>query len=352
MEERVHRAIQAAGGKPHAPDVYVMAGSPDVFVRIHRASKGKFGRVSFEIPIATASQGTRWLPPLELAREDADHRANKARGRMRELQTGDQMFDATVYIDTPAREREVTQVLDVAAFREAVLSIFRLGVLSVELVNGRRPRLVVEPGHIVEKASIAAVADRARAAHRALPTFGSTAWRPRFGPAGVLVRVTAISILPSMVSAMVATDHWETVDNALAWHAALASIAPFVLFVLFVRHRANKSSRGVFRFWATTLAALIAFPTATITAAYAINAELDETMRERTVEVDAKYETRSGKSTFLYVRLRPWPPLTEPVIISPDGATYRRLPEQGPIRASVGQGRLGYLWVRDIAPLP
>jgi hypothetical protein len=355
LPDQLHAAIIGAGGEILGDDLYRMPGTPDVFVVLERTNKGALSGVSFDVPITSAPKSDHalaFLPPIALKREDHSDVAAKQKRVLREVQTDDASFDREVFVDSPARPTEVHAVLASPTFRQSVRGALDLGVVSIELVNGRRSRLRLDPGRLTQAQSVVAVAAHARACHAALPPFRTTAWRPRFGPAGLISPATMLAIFPGILGATTASDYWETVDSKLALHAAIASLLPYAVLVVVTRWRARRSSAGVFRFWSVVVAGLFAVPCWTITAGYALNATLDPSLALREVEVDKKYETRSGRSTFLHVKLRPWPPLTEPVVLGVQRDAYDLAPKRGRMWARIGDGWLGYPWVDDLAPPP
>lgn len=162
------------------------------------------------------------------------------------------------------------------------------------------------------------------------------------------LRVAVVLTLVGGVGAMVATDYWETATNDLAMHAAVAA-APMWLLALGGTYAFTRRHPTVAAWIGVALAA-IALPGWAVTLAHACNAELDATVSMRSVELVSKRSVTQGKSTFLTATLAPWPPLTEPVVMGVQGATYDRLPDRGPIRARIGDGWLGYPWIEDLEP--
>jgi hypothetical protein len=152
------------------------------------------------------------------------------------------------------------------------------------------------------------------------------------------------------VGALVAADYYETVDGSLTVHAALASLPVYALVIGLTRLVARHSTTVRSVFWLLAVLGLIAAPGFVVAVAYTLNAELDESARMRQVQLLEKGRERSSKSTFSYAVIAPWPPLTEPLTMGLQGPTYDRLPTSGPIRARIGEGWLGYVWVDDLWP--
>jgi hypothetical protein len=86
---------------------------------------------------------TEGFPPMRLSREGELERQAKAAGVSREVQVGDAEFDAAVYVDSDASDRDVLLVLSSPAVRVAVQELLRsfktikLGAESVEVTGNR-----------------------------------------------------------------------------------------------------------------------------------------------------------------------------------------------------------------------
>lgn len=354
-ETQLLRALDEAGAQVSSKDVYAIDVGPSrVYAVIGRGKNGGATNVALTAPIVAAGEGLAFLPELTITREtDAEHAA-VAEGRARELQTGDAEFDRASYVRTDAAAHEITPVLAVPEVRRAVTRALMAGADDVEFRNGKRAAVIV--GVSPTRFSQPGVARELSAAlatlHAALPRFRSTSYRVRLGPAGLISRATLLLALPGLFAALSAAAIWQTTTDAIAFHAAAASVPLYVALVLLVKRRAPRGSTGPFRLRATILGGLLTVPAWTIAAAYTMNGAADSSVSFRRVELIRKWSSKSGKSTFLSARIGPSGPLKQPYdVTSLQSPTYDRLPERGAILAEIGGGRLGYPWVGKLRPI-
>jgi len=147
------QACRDALGLAGDPDTALEASRGDQSVRIALEDPAKTQLPNLVLSVPQTSAGlNRRLPltidrirPIVLRRETSEDRMGKLLFINRELQTGDEAFDASVYIETTAPFDVAAEALSDARVRKHVLELLEDGWTRVELYGLQPVRLEQEP---------------------------------------------------------------------------------------------------------------------------------------------------------------------------------------------------------------
>lgn len=215
-------------------------------------------------------------PRITLRPETAFDRASKERGIAREVQLGDQRFDAAVYVDSNATDDEVKRVLSAPAVRSAVEFLLSAGAEDFCIdpdgvkAHWKESPERYQPQHVLSLLQSLLVVQRAG--------------RPRgpvVSPPGAWLGVVLITLLlPHGGAFLIANSRWDVPWQLLATGACLGLFGSFFLIGPATRvvSGASDSHRSAV---IVTLALLFHLPVAGALGALVLNCGLDGSEGQR-----------------------------------------------------------------------
>ncbi len=291
-----------------------------------------------------------------LRRETARDRLGKSLGLNREVELGDDGFDAAIYIESDAPDAEVRALLAREEVRRAVVEIISLGYTDVAvspptaalLARRNNPKEVhLTPAAIRRVAALLAVI---------APALPARAEAPRDEPIAILIaRVVGVLVLlvagfAGAPLASFAHARWPTFTLAPYWQGIPAAFGLFVVAVVAaaLRFRGRSTSFRNLCWLAAALA--YAVPSYTMAAAFTLNGALDGTPPvHRASRVLSSFFT-TGKKPAHHLRLAPFPGSEGELELALEPDAYPHLAEGRTVTVKVATGALGWPWIQSIDP--
>lgn len=367
-DRRSPLTVVAYANQPEGTDPFVKGGMlrfqrHAVVFRVTAAEFGKTGPDTYwigaELPDASLdgsayrargggralTQPIERLPHVVCRPETRMDRLGKRLGLNRELQTGDPTFDDAFYVETPA-----------AGVAHPILALPSLHAAARECAALEAELVLNAEGHAVA-AKIgkngllfdAAALDRALEALARLaldlppvrdPTLRKPkgfAWGQLFGVLGGIVFI--------LVATAVSLDITVVGPGFVAFVAKVAA-GVFGASLLFVWLVSRGRPRGLARFlvgFALALAGSVPISAGTLLLANRIG---DESSRLVRAPFKDKRSTRGKNSTTYYVTTGPWEGHPDGAELDVDRASFEAAKPGVEIQIELGEGRLGYAWVR------
>jgi hypothetical protein len=296
------------------------------------------------------SRGAGEWPRVLLRRETWADRLGKALRINREVQTGDEAFDAQVYLESDANDAAVARVLRDARVRRGVLSLLSRGGDQVVINEvGQRITLTYDPRRPLEADDVRAACEELRTVARALPLFREGE-SPSTWLSGVLTTtVSVVAAFAGFVAAAWARDayyplgHDATragiVGGLVAWLLAMPVVAALV-----------RGRSGSFRVFVTCFFLLLAaLPLGGVGMAVGLNGSMDGAAPvDRRARVHSKWAKTYKNGITYYMRLDGLEQDSPEVVLPVPHDVYAGVHEGDDVVVRVGPGRFGWKWLQGI----
>jgi len=244
------------------------------------------------------------LPHVLIRRERGADRLGKSLGFNREVQIGDEPFDAAAFIDTAESDDLVRRLLDKPEVRAAVLDVMGTGY-SVEMspagLRATRRQSRLEP---IDGAAIAAAMKRLQALAPILPSFDAASFtKPHWLRSTSMVYVAIAVAFGGLVAAGASIGRIRTIavreDVAYAFALGLGC---WLLLVAGLFFALRGGTRSLTQLVLTALTLLCGVPLAVTLLAFVANSALDPSppvVHHTTVlAVPSRIRSRNNQVTF------------------------------------------------------
>jgi hypothetical protein len=295
-------------------------------------------------------------PTILLRKETGVDRLGKQLGINREVQTGDDAFDAGVYLETEGADDDVKKVLADERVRRATVELLDLGYDRL-IINHEGPTLAAVQARASAQVMSAEVFDKTTALLStiagALPRFEGVATSPSrtsVVAASLLVPVAVFTV--ALIGAAFCENAWRPIGNGaeraglffgfLAWMPVMALIGYLL--------RGHSDS---FRNWLFSFFFLLGgLPIGGIDVVVALNGKLDTSpLTQHPTEVTRLWITTGKNSRTCHVAVRSWSN-AHPTVESTLSCTVQaRLRTGNPVVVTTGAGYLGWEWIASFRPV-
>ena len=295
----------------------------------------------------------RELPAMTLREENDRDRLGKSLGLNLELQTGDERFDAGVYIECD--EPSATAMLSSPEVRAGVIGLlgtgydhvaFRLGghALVASRTEGVRefnPRVVEDTIR-----HLAQVAD-------ALPPFWSVPVERSMTRGGKAVIASSLVASVALVAAIFSESRWDPLDGGLNGSTLVLSLFVFVAEVALVWALVRRRSLALRYFSWAAAAGLLLAPSLSRAALVACNGAGDEAITTYSRPLEHKHVSQGDDSTTYYLHFGAVPGMKDSsAVISVSRERFVYAAPGDVYQLTVGAGRLGVPWLVELQLAP
>lgn len=298
-----------------------------------------------------------YVRPVVLRRETQVDRFGKALLVNREAQTGDEVFDKQVYVETDAPKELVERLLGHAEVRGRVRGWLEDGWTNVRFHDLHDPIALISMPVTSQHMSASRMEAAFRQIEELVPLIPKVEHahlgRPPWTLATVLTIGSGVVSVVGWVLALVASHYWPFIEagpyGVLVGAGFLLWVGSVPVLGLLLRGRSDS-------FRKLSYAALllgIGLTPLVVGMALTLNGALDDSAEQvQVVTVQHLWKT-TGKSTSYYIRTDPLEPGGKPLSFSIGQSNYQRFRATG---GATGQatityhrGRLGWAWWKSIA---
>ena len=301
------------------------------------------------------------LPRIVLRRETGIDRFGKRLRLNREVQTGDQEFDAKVYIESDERDRVIQQVLASPAVKQAALAILDSGLLTLSMgpagASARLNRAGAKSVYQVDAAAVRRAVEKLAALAQVLPAVDGAEIRKPGRARGDLM------VLISLVGFIVAAVGYYALPLGLTDYASPAlpsdqdrvfggSFVAWLLLIPATWLWVRGHSRSLRNFLTIVLTSIYPMLTLVPEAAFAANAAFDpgpETVVQAMVAKRNSYRTKKARR---YLTVTSWHKDAERIALQVSKGTWQRFNEGDPVQLRLRPGTFGWEWVAAFEQKP
>lgn len=304
---------------------------------------------AYRVPGRALTTPMQRLPHIVCRSETRFDRFGKRLGLNREPHTGNEAFDRSFYIETSAKKADVDPLIGLASFQAAAGEAAALGGQLV--LNAERHAVALRLPLGAEPSSPEAF-DRAVQALAALtrdlpPLRDRTLRAVRLHGVGPMLALLAITPIAGAV--VFDSTFLHPLDERFDALALKVTAGLFVLGVLVAWLVSRGSPRGLTRF-ALGLSLVIAASPSVAIAGLALTNRLGDTSSTRvTVPVVGKHYSDSRKSRSYRITVGGWEGHPRGASFGVSAQWYSefdRGPRERRVELDLGDGRLGYAWLR------
>jgi hypothetical protein len=302
---------------------------------------------------ASGRQALEQLPRIVLRRETDFERFGKRLGLNVELHTGDDRFDAHVYVDSEAPRGDVAAVLADERVRRGALGLLDAGCLYVTFAGAPHSLTALWPSF--GRAKISPEVLQACGRHLldiadGLPPFRQVA----AGGAPDRVRWLEIAYFVLGIAAMalgaISNELWPLINRnliALAVGLALLNISALLaLGIVVLRNRSDSLPR----LCVAAVGATMLGPGLAVAGLNFANGWHDLTTIEHSVKIVGSESGMTKSRTSYALLVEPWAPETQPYRfdVSREQFELSLVRRSTHLIVHTGAGRLGYEWLRSV----
>jgi hypothetical protein len=282
-------------------------------------------------------------PVVILRRETGTDRFGKRLGLNREVQTGDSLFDAEVYVESDAPDDDVQATLAHAGLREHVRALLASGA-RVEL-GGDGLSAIYPYSSKFGRAEFDAAAPHLADAAKALPVFDAGNVMQRRANVGMLAAALFVP-LAIIVSALLG-EGWGPIHFGPKLIAVATGLVLWALVVVAIGRVVRGRSDSLRRFFTLALLLLVPVPMLTAALLFYCNGALDSSPAiDHATKIERVWfeQTKNAHRTY-YVDAAGWDG-NGPVKVRVPNDVATQLTVGQPIVVTTGAGRLGWEWMR------
>jgi hypothetical protein len=281
-------------------------------------------------------------------KENGRDRFGKSIKLNREFHAGDPIFDATVYVESDARDEALKLYLQNEAVRTAIISLLEIGFERVELFRGaacvRLSRTNPTKGQIT---AFQDVAQAIEVLVDSLPHFeGNPVGRATPLRAAVILSYSIVSAIAFLIAGPVCDGLYHTVHSGALTSCILAGLSLWVFstVIVFVLLRGKSDSLRNVGTW--FLSQAIALPAVCVALALTFNAKLDDSTPVRHVAtVKRTWVTHNKNSTSYHVEVVSWRPDQTAITLDVSSSVFASANSTRRLEVTTGTGYLGWEWV-------
>ncbi len=292
-------------------------------------------------------------PRVRLRRETGRDSLGKRLDINREVQTGDEEFDARVYVESDAPDGDVREVLADERVRRGALGLLELGYREV-LINDGAGRLSAtfqtQSPESLDEAGLVRAAELMRQVAGALPEFSGPARSgPMWWAAAAAVGASAATVIAGMIVNAWAHARYDPLTSAPIWVGILLGLGALLLSlpVLRVVLRGRSTSFRVLLICGGVL--VVGWPLLGAALAAGLNGALDEAPPvAHATTVRGRHKVSGKNSTTYYLDVDSWRPGERTVALEVPYGVYKQLAPGAPVVVTTGPGRFGWEWLRSV----
>jgi hypothetical protein len=290
-------------------------------------------------------------PWVLLRRETWADRLGKRLRINREVQTGDEAFDAAVYLESDASDADVARVLGAPEVRRGILQLFSRGCRQVSINDGgSRLSVTHDAGAPLDASAVRAACQDCSIIAAGLPSFQGQARRPPLWVVGPVAMVaSAVAAFGGFIAASNAYADYYPLGREAIWAGVIVGLGVWLVVMPLVGALVRGRS-GSFRvFVACFFLLLAALPLAGVGLAVGLNGYLDGAQAtELRARVTSRWSETLKSGTSYYVRIEGLQNERATVVVPVTSDVYAAVREGEDVVVRVGRGRFGWEWLQGI----